>query len=94
MYVRFTASHPPDGCYYCLIRVNQAKVSLLSEEAPSQNYRGLLNLMAILLLVTNYRLIVDNLQRYGVLVSFPKLTEPHDLYDAPRVTGTLLLVRG
>lgn len=39
--------------------------SILSGGASSnQNYRGLLNLMAILLLVTNSRLIAANL-RYG-----------------------------
>ena len=49
--------------------------------------------MAILLLVTNSRLIAANLRRYGVLTSLPKMQEPSDLWDAPRIAGTLLLVR-
>lgn len=42
---------------------DQSKMSILSGSASStQNYRGLLNLMAILLLVTNSRLIFANLR--------------------------------
>ncbi|CAM9992729.1 unnamed protein product, partial [Hapterophycus canaliculatus] len=70
----------------------QANISILSGGASStQNYRGLLNLMAILLLVTNSRLIAANLRRYGVLASAPKMSEPSDLLDAPRIAGTILL---
>ncbi|CAM9832922.1 unnamed protein product, partial [Ectocarpus sp. 13 AM-2016] len=71
----------------------EAKMSILSAGASStQNYRGLLNLMAILLLVTNSRLIFANLRRYGVLATAPTLNEPSDLLDAPRIAGTLSLI--
>ncbi|CBN77838.1 acyl-CoA binding domain protein and partial Diacylglycerol O-acyltransferase [Ectocarpus siliculosus] len=71
----------------------EAKMSILSAGASStQNYRGLLNLMAIFFLVTNSRLIFANLRRYGVLATVPKLNEPSDLLDAPRIAGTLSLV--
>ena len=74
-------------------RLYQATVSILSGRGSSQNYRGLLNLMAILLLVTNSRLIAANLRRYGVLASMPRMHEPSDLWEAPRIAGTLFLVR-
>lgn len=70
----------------------EAKPSVLSEDASAQNYRGLLNLMAILLLVTNSRLIAANLRNYGVLVSLPRLTSFDFFADTPRLTGTLALV--
>ncbi|CAN0494984.1 unnamed protein product, partial [Laminaria digitata] len=79
---------------YALFVHTLVRVSILSGQASTQNYRGLLNLMAILLLVTNSRLIAANLRRYGVLTSLPKMQEPSDLWDAPRIAGTLLLVRG
>ena len=45
--------------------------SPLSSESPSSNYRGFFNLAAIILFVTNFRLIIENLLRYGFLLSPP-----------------------
>ena len=44
------------------------RASLLSAEAGEQNFRGLLNLAAIILVVMNARLVVENLLKYGVLI--------------------------
>lgn len=70
----------------------QCKPSLLSGEASSQNYRGLLNLMAILLLVANLRLIASNIREYGLSKVVPRIHTPSDFANAPRLTGTLSLV--
>lgn len=39
--------------------------SPLSEDARQQNYRGFFNLGVIVLAVSNFRLIFDNLAKYG-----------------------------
>ncbi|KAL6078071.1 O-acyltransferase [Balamuthia mandrillaris] len=44
--------------------------SLLSPESESQNYRGLFNLAGLVLFVTNFRLVVENLLKYGLLINF------------------------
>lgn len=46
-------------------------ISLLSTEAQSPNYRGFLNLGAIILIVANFRLIVENVMKYGFLLQNP-----------------------
>lgn len=46
-------------------------ISLLSSEAPSPNYRGLLNLGVIILIVANSRLIIENMIKYGLLLTIP-----------------------
>ena len=46
-------------------------VSLLSTEAQSPNYRGFLNLGAIILIVANFRLIIENILKYGLLLNDP-----------------------
>lgn len=46
-------------------------VSLLSTEAESPNYRGFFNLGAIILIVANFRLIVENVLKYGFLLQHP-----------------------
>lgn len=43
----------------------EAAPSYLSEEAPVQNYRGILNLAVILLVVSNARLLHDTYRKYG-----------------------------
>ncbi|CAN0476847.1 unnamed protein product, partial [Discosporangium mesarthrocarpum] len=47
------------------------QASLLSYSSPDQNYRGLMNLGAILMITTNFRLIMANLRTYGILVGSP-----------------------
>jgi len=41
--------------------------SLLSSEAANQNYRGFLNLLVITFIVSNVRLIINNILKYGWL---------------------------
>ncbi|GMI33604.1 hypothetical protein TrCOL_g722 [Triparma columacea] len=70
-----------------------AKPSFLSEGGGNQNYRGLLNLAAIILIVSNFRLIYDTMKKHGFLISIPNKDEfmSAPLKDFPAHTGTLLL---
>ncbi|KAG0215656.1 hypothetical protein BGX28_008902 [Mortierella sp. GBA30] len=45
--------------------------SPLSKEAPPESYRGLVNLGMLLLFGNNMRLVIENYQKYGVLISMP-----------------------
>eukprot|EP01111_Echinosteliopsis_oligospora_P007402 TRINITY_DN2235_c0_g1_i2.p1 TRINITY_DN2235_c0_g1~~TRINITY_DN2235_c0_g1_i2.p1 ORF type:complete len:515 (+),score=110.94 TRINITY_DN2235_c0_g1_i2:223-1767(+) len=42
--------------------------SLLSTETTSQNYRGFINLAMLVLFVSQFRLIVENYKKYGILI--------------------------
>jgi len=44
--------------------------SLLSMEAPPQNYRGFMNLAVIVIIAMSARLVIENLMKYGLLVRF------------------------
>lgn len=44
------------------------QASLLASDAPPQDFRGLYNLAGIVLFVMNFRLVIENLQKYGLLV--------------------------
>ncbi|KAH6562940.1 hypothetical protein BASA83_003463 [Batrachochytrium salamandrivorans] len=46
--------------------------SPLSKESPEQNFRGFFNLSMLLLGVSNLRLIVENFQKYGWLLNWPR----------------------
>jgi len=46
-----------------------AEPSLLSSEAPRQNYRGFLNLGFIILIISNFRLMVDTIRRNGSILT-------------------------
>ncbi|KAG0068568.1 hypothetical protein BGZ89_004498, partial [Linnemannia elongata] len=45
--------------------------SPLSKEAPPESYRGFVNLGMLLLFGNNIRLIIENYQKYGFLLSIP-----------------------
>jgi len=45
-----------------------AQPSFLSAEAKAPNYRGLLNLGIVVLFVSNFRLLLDTIQRHGFVV--------------------------
>lgn len=64
--------------------------SLLSSEAAVNSYRGLLNLMIILLILTNFRLIVENLLKHGWLMN-TKMYYIEDVYRWPAVIIGLVL---
>lgn len=61
--------------------------SLLSSEASAGSYRGFLNLGIILLVLTNSRLVVVNLMKYGILINFKNLSAVYkvDWYRWPGV---------
>ncbi|KAJ9057755.1 hypothetical protein DSO57_1019542 [Entomophthora muscae] len=48
--------------------------SILAKDAPPQSYRGFLTLAMLVLLATNIRLVIENLLKYGVLVTLPSRT--------------------
>lgn len=64
-------------------------ISLLSTEAESPNYRGFMNLGAIILIVANFRLIIENILRYGLLLSHP-LELIHDFISIACIVTYLL----
>jgi len=64
--------------------------SLLSSEAAANSYRGFLNLMIIVLVLTNFRLIVENLLKHGLLLS-PRTYIVEDIYRWPAVCIGLVL---
>ena len=45
-----------------------AEPSYLSDEAPMQNYRGLLNLGIIILVISNFRILLMTMREYGFVV--------------------------
>jgi len=51
----------------------------LSSESNFNNYRGLFNLAAIVLVVGNFRLVLENLLHYGILIHKYPLTDYVDL---------------
>ena len=88
---RSTRGYPPSKPMH-----REAAPSLLSEEAPVQNYRGMLNLAIILLAVSNARLLLDTYRRYGFfwngvkeLASFAKSDDPWS--EFPLFSGFAIL---
>lgn len=43
--------------------------SVLSSDSTSKNFRGLFNLSIILLVITNFRMVVENILKYGILIT-------------------------
>lgn len=77
-----------------------AQPSYLSAEAKAPNYRGLLNLGVVLLFISNFRLLLDTIQRHGfvladVVVQFDKMIRvpgEHELWrEFPFLYGMFLL---
>jgi len=44
--------------------------SVLAQEGTSQDYRGMWNLAGLVLFVTHFRLVLENLLKYGLLIQF------------------------
>jgi hypothetical protein len=61
---RSTKSYPPSKPMH-----RSAAPSYLSGEAPTQNYRGFFNLGIIILVVSNFRLILATIQAHGFVVT-------------------------
>jgi diacylglycerol O-acyltransferase-1 len=77
-----------------------AQPSYLSGEAKAPNYRGLLNLGIIVLVVSNFRLLLDTIQTHGFVLTknlahsseLTRFFESRDAWqDFPVVSGFLLL---
>jgi diacylglycerol O-acyltransferase-1 len=68
----------------------KCEISMLSTENETSNYRGFLNLGAIVLVVTNFRLIIENMIKYGILLQLPSLEYFTDPRSWPCLTAYLL----
>ncbi|KAJ3371367.1 hypothetical protein GGF31_003290 [Allomyces arbusculus] len=72
-----TQAYPKDALsIHALPAHRKSAPSPLSKEAPPQSYRGLINVAGLLLIVSNLRLIIENLTKYGLLVSLPGASLP------------------
>jgi len=70
--------------------------SYLSDDAPMQNYRGLLNLGLIILLISNFRILLGTMREYGFVMSRGFLEKKGEELtvgdvDLPLLGGMLLL---
>jgi hypothetical protein len=85
-----TSDYPPSKPMH-----RSAEPSYLSDEAPMQNYRGLLNLALIILVISNFRILLATMQEYGFVLthSFIGSTENASWTDIdyPLVLGLVLL---
>jgi diacylglycerol O-acyltransferase-1 len=82
-----TSAYPPSRPMH-----RSAEPSPLSAEASEQNYRGLLNLAMLLLFVSNFRLLMDTMKKYGDIFdkfpAFGKLIQSQaPLTDFPFLSG-------
>ena len=70
----------------------KAAISPLSAETQTVNFQGFLNLCGILLFVTHFRLIIENLLKYGVLLRPPNpLLVLYDYRNWPCLSMVFLL---
>uniref|UniRef100_A0A8D0BQ80 diacylglycerol O-acyltransferase n=1 Tax=Salvator merianae TaxID=96440 RepID=A0A8D0BQ80_SALMN len=58
----------PDGAPDALFRCHRLQDSLLSSASGYSNYRGVLNWCVVMLILSNARLFLENLIKYGILV--------------------------
>lgn len=56
-------------CSFCT-RFHHVRDSLLSSASGYTNYRGILNLCVVLLVMSSGRLVLENIIKYGFLVRF------------------------
>jgi len=85
---RSTKGYPPSKPMH-----RAAAPSYLSTEGPTQSYRGFFNLAMILLVVSNFRLLIDTIKSEGFILAqlphMPRLArDPWD--DSPLFSGFLL----
>ena len=86
---RSTKGYPPSKPMH-----RASAPSYLSTEGPTQSYRGFFNLALILLVVSNFRLLLDTVKTEGFILAqlphIPRLArDPWD--DSPLFSGFLLL---
>ena len=89
---RTTSGYPPSRPMH-----QTSEPSYLSSEAPNQNYRGFLNLAFIILLISNFRLILDNFLKNGfVLWEFIWKVNVYEFTKAPMnfplMTGQVIMI--
>ena len=76
----------------------EAEPSYLSSEAADQNFRGFLNLGIIILVVSNFRLILDTVRNHGFMLgsnlrhfsNLPQHWRDDPWHDFPFITGFAL----
>lgn len=56
----------------------RVQASVLSTESPAQNYQGFFNLLVIILIVANFRLLVENFLTHGLLVELSIPVNPSE----------------
>lgn len=85
-----TSDYPPSKPMH-----RAAEPSYLSDEAPMQNYRGLLNLALIILVISNFRILLSTMQEYGFVLTHGIVGNVEDAswadIDYPLVLGLVLL---
>jgi diacylglycerol O-acyltransferase-1 len=78
----------------------RTEASYLSHEAPTlQNYRGLLNLGLIILVISNFRILLGSMREYGFVVTYGFFSGSEeeyaftwkDIVDVPFVGGMVML---
>lgn len=82
---RNVAAYPPSKPMH-----RAAEPSFLSDEAPSQNFRGLLNLALIVLVVSNFRLILDTVQTHGFVLANVRGIDLEEWRHAPLTVSPFL----
>jgi len=87
-----TSDYPPSKPMH-----RNAEPSYLSDEAPMQNYRGLLNLALIILFISNFRILLGTMREYGFFMTHWRgmnASAEKDSWtdvDLPLVAGLMLL---
>jgi len=86
-----TSDYPPSKPMH-----RNSEPSYLSDEAPMQNYRGLLNLALIILFISNFRILLGTMREYGFVLTYGVFASSERHYqwadvDVPLVAGLLLL---
>lgn len=85
-----TSDYPPSKPMH-----RNTEPSYLSDEAPMQNYRGLLNLALIILFISNFRILLGTMREYGFVLTYGFFASSERYQwtdvDVPLVTGLLLL---
>ena len=82
-------SYPPSKPMH-----RQASPSYLSSSTDSQNFRGLFNLLMIILVVSNFRLLLDTVAKHGFILdklATLKHYKEAPLADFPFISGLLIV---
>lgn len=73
--------------------IKESKPSYLSSESKTDNYRGFMNLGLIILITANFRLVVENFMKYGLLIKYVSPTDYFTNYrNYPCFSATLGLL--